>query len=151
MLGNMASSLTNLLYHVVFSTSDRIGYITDDLRAPLYDYIGGIIRAEGGKCLQIGGMPDHVHILTVLPAACALADLVRKVKSNSSRWARERGTFGWQRGYGAFTVSESSVSSVAGYIASQDEHHKRRSFKEEFLALLKRNNIEFDEGYLWTG
>ena len=148
----MASPLTNLLYHLVFSTKGRIPLISDEIQAPLYDYMGGIIRNQGGKAIEIGGMPDHVHCLARLPARKAVSDILRAIKSDSSGWVnRERrgDRFAWQTGYGAFTVSHSQVGKVRQYIRTQEEHHRERSFEMELLSLLKKHGIEYDEQYLW--
>ena len=148
----MASTLTNLLYHLVFSTKGRIPLIDEEIQTPLYDYMGGIIRNQGGKAIEIGGMPDHVHCLARFPARKAVSDMMRAIKSDSSGWVnRERpgDRFAWQTGYGAFTVSQSQVGKVRRYIQTQEEHHREKSFEMEFLALLKKHGIEYDEEYLW--
>lgn len=111
------------------------------------------MRAEGGVLLACGGMPDHVHLLTRLPQTKAVADVLRVVKTNSSKWMGE--TFpdvycpGWQTGYGGFTVSTSGLGEVKAYIANQEEHHRTRTFQAEFRAMLVKHGIEFDERYLW--
>src|SRR6516165_4525527 len=109
----MPSTFTNLLYHIVFSTKNRRQSISGDFRDDLYSYAGGIIRDEKGTLLEIGGMPDHVHLLVQLPASLALSDTLRLIKANTAKWANERRgartLFAWQIGYGAFTVSESQV------------------------------------------
>ena len=148
----MGDTFTKLIYHLVFSTKGRVPSITVQIRERLYEYIGGIIRAEGGSLIQIGGMPDHVHLLARLKADVSVAEIVRVVKSNSSRWMHEmpdldRG-FGWQTGYGAFTVSSSQIASVQRYIRTQEKHHARRSFKDELIELLQKHEIEFDERYI---
>jgi len=148
----MESTLTNLLYHLVFSTKGRLPLIGDEIQQPLYDYMGGIIRNQGGKVIEIGGMPDHVHCLARLPARKAVPDILRILKSDSSGWVhRERPSdrFAWQTGYGAFTVSQSLVGKVRRYIQTQAEHHRARSFEEELLALLEKHGIEYNEEYLW--
>lgn len=149
----MASTFTNLLYHIVFSTKQRKPLISVELRPELYKYISGIIRAEGGKLLEIGGVSDHVHIVTKLKATHAIAHVVQLIKANSSKWINERPdrphAFAWQTGYAAFSVSESQVESVRKYVRNQETHHKRRSFQDELLALLRKHKIEFDERYVW--
>ncbi len=148
----MANTFTNLLFHIVFSTKHREPLIHPLLRDRLYGYIGGILREEGGILLEIGGMPDHVHLLTRLKADRSVAETVRTVKSGSSKWAHqtfpENAQFAWQVGYGAFSVSESQVATVRHYISTQEEHHTRLSFKDELIALLRKHGIEFDERYL---
>jgi putative transposase len=146
------STFANLLYHVVFSTKGRLPLITEEVKEPLYEYMGGIIRGEGGILLEIGGMPDHVHLLAKFKTDIAVATMVKKVKGKSSKWRNdERGQterFQWQEGYGAFSVSESLVKKVRNYICTQEEHHRRVSFKEELIALLKKHRIPYDERYL---
>jgi putative transposase len=148
----MANTFANLLYHVVFSTKHRIPLIQEDVKVPLYEYIGGIIRGERGVLLEIGGMPDHVHILARFRTDIAVAMMVQKIKGKSSSWRneypRQTEPFYWQTGYAALTVSESLVKKVQAYIRNQEEHHKKVSFKEELIALLRKNKIPFDEKYL---
>ncbi len=149
----MATTYTNLLFHVVFSTKNRVAAIDDDVREPLYQYIGGVIRGEGGTLLEIGGVADHVHLLARFKAAVAVATMVRRIKTSSSKWMSQRSggdpRFAWQTGYGAFSVSESQVGAVRQYLRIQAEHHRRRTFKEELRDILRKHNIEFDERYLW--
>jgi REP element-mobilizing transposase RayT len=146
-------SFTCLHYHLVFGTKHREPTITPAIRPRLYPYLGGLIRAEGGHPVTIGGMPDHVHILARLGQAKALADVMRVVKTNSSKWVHdtfpEAVGFGWQTGYGAFTIGQSSLDAVRRYIEDQEEHHKKRSCQDEFRAMLRQHGIEFDERYLW--
>jgi REP element-mobilizing transposase RayT len=148
------STYTNLLYHLVVSTKDRTPLITNELQEELYRYIGGIIRAEGGVQLEIGGIADHVHILAKIKPSIAVSDLLGKIKANSSKWANDHKMkmrkFGWQEGYAAFTVSESPVPAVRAYILTQAEHHREQTFQEEFVALLERHGIEYDPAYLWN-
>ena len=149
----MSSTFTNLLYHLVFSTKQRRELIKPPLREELYRYLGGIIRGEGGILLEIGGIADHVHLVAKFKADIAVADMLRKTKANSSKWANQRaaltGRFRWQAGYGAFSVSQSQLASLRKYVQTQEEHHKRVSFQEEFVRLLKKHGIEYDERYLW--
>ena len=151
----MASTLTNLLFHVVFSTKARQNLLSPEICASLYPYIGGVIRGEKGRLITAGGRPDHIHIFATLAPSISLSDMLRrvKVKGNSSHWLNEQhkmeGRFSWQRGYGAFTVSESSAAGVITYIEGQEEHHKRMTFQEEFLLLLKKHNVHYDERYIW--
>jgi REP-associated tyrosine transposase len=148
----MAGTFTNLLYHVVFSTKDRVPMIHKDVQERLYEYMGGIIRGEGGVLLEIGGVADHVHLLTKLKADTAIAVLLRLLKSNSSGWVNDNrlvpGRFAWQTGYAAFSVSESQVEAVRRYIRNQEAHHAKVSFKDELIALLKKHRIEYDERYI---
>lgn len=149
----MPQSFACLNCHIVFSTKNRKTWILPELSARLYEYLGGTIRGIGGSLLAAGGTPDHVHLLVSLGKTNSIADFVRDVKSNSSKWIHETfpkmAHFGWQNGYGAFAVSYSNLGEVKRYIASQEEHHRVRSFQEEFLAFLKRHNMKYDERYVW--
>jgi len=148
----MAHTFTKLLYHAVFSTKGRSPTIDAELKPRLHAYLGGIVGELGGKAILVGGTADHVHLLASLSAKTAPADVLRIVKTNSSRWVHEewrrRGGFAWQTGYAAFTVSQSAADAVKRYIAGQEEHHRRMSFDEELLALLNRHGIDYDERYL---
>ncbi len=149
----MPQSFTSLHLHIVFSAKRRRKTITADLQPRLFEYLGGILRAEGCVLLAAGGMPDHVHLLISLNKQLAVSELLRTIKANSSKWVHEtfpeQRDFAWQSGYGAFAVSVSNLDSVKHYIAHQAEHHRTKTFQEEFIALLHRHNIEFDERYLW--
>jgi len=117
----------------------------------LFAYLGGIVRELRGTAFIINGTADHVHMLVRIRPAQAVAEVARIVKTNSSRWAHEkwRSPFAWQTGYGAFSVSESNVPDVSRYISNQPEHHRKRSFQQEFVAFLKKNKIAYDERYIW--
>jgi REP element-mobilizing transposase RayT len=148
----MASTFSNLLYHLVFATKNRLPLIQENLRDDLYGYMGGILRGEGGVLLEIGGMPDHVHLLIKLRTDVAVSTVVQKVKAKSSKRTNEREVsperFEWQEGYGIFSVSESLASRVRRYIRGQQEHHARVSFRDELIALLKKHRIPYDEKFL---
>jgi len=148
----MSQSFTNLLYHIIFSTKDRRPLITDGCEARLHDSIGGTLRGQDSISLAINGTEDHVHVLAKLRPDKALSDVLRDLKANASGWMHnvfpELKGLAWQRGYGAFTVSASQVGPVRDYIARQKEHHQTQSFRDEFTAFLKANDIEFDERYL---
>jgi putative transposase len=149
----MAHTFTSLLTHVVFSTSGRVPLLADAIRPDVHGYLGGILRELHAFPIAIGGTRDHFHLLARLPAELAVADCLRVVKTNSSRWIKEkwphRRPFAWQGGYAAFSVSESNRQAVVRYIRDQEQHHHRIPFQDEFLALLKRHGVEFDERYLW--
>jgi len=143
---------TQLAYHIVFGTKDRISCITDAMRPRLWEYVGGAIRGEGGIALLVNGVADHVHILARLRPDKAVSDILRAIKANSSGWLHDifpDCPFNWQIGYAAFTVSRSQEPRVLEYIATQEEHHRHISFEEEFKKLLKAHGIEYDERYLW--
>jgi len=148
----MSDSYTNLLYHIIFSTKDRRPLITADYQSRLYDYIGGIIRGVGGISLELNGTEDHIHLLAKLRPDTALSDVLRDLKANASGWMHDvfpsLQDFSWQRGYGAFTVSQTNVEEVRRYIARQKEHHRHTSFRDEFIHFLKANGLEYDERYL---
>ena len=147
----MAQTFTNLLTHVIFSTKERVPSIQPDWRPDLLAYLGGIIRELQGKAVAIEGTNDHVHMLLWMPPNRSISETLRVLKTNSSRWiSRERGkTFAWQAGYGAFSVSQSNAPAIVKYIRGQEQHHRRVSFQEEFVAFLRRNGIEYDERYIW--
>ena len=121
------------------------------MKTELYAYLGGLIKELKGKPLKINGMSDHLHILMALPPTIDIAEAMRFIKANSSKWMSERfgRPFEWQKGYGAFSVSRSGMDAVVKYIENQAEHHKKFDFRTEFLALLKKYEVEFDEQYLW--
>ena len=141
----------NILLHFIFSTAGRRPLITPEFRDDLFAYLGGIVREMNGTALIINGVADHVHLLIRIRPVHSAAEIARVVKANSSRWVREKHSarFGWQVGYGVFSVSESNVAAVTAYIAEQQEHHKKQLFQEEFVAFLKKNHIEYDERYIW--
>ena len=149
----MPHTYANLLVHVIFGTKDRRPTIAAELRPRLFAYMGGVVREVGGTPAIINGTDDHAHLLIGLPVTRAVADVLRVVKANSSRWAHEAfpavRDFAWQSGYGAFSVSQSNADAVHAYIAEQEEHHKRVSFQEEYVAFLKRHGIAYDERYVW--
>lgn len=149
----MATSFTFLRFHVLFSTKNRMKWITEDWEKELYSYLAGILQAERGHLLEGNGSNDHVHLLLAISADQSIAEIMRTLKSNSSGWIhrkwKDRARFEWQRGYFGATVSQSQVERVRGYIRSQRQHHRRVSFQEEFVRLLKAHGIEYDERYIW--
>jgi len=148
----MSQSFTNLLYHIIFSTKDRRPIIKADYQSRLYDYIGGVLRSTGGISLGINGTEDHVHVLAKLRPDRALSDVLRELKANATGWMHNifprLSHFYWQRGYAAFTVSQSNLRHVQRYLARQKEHHQKISFRDEFINFLKANGIEYDERYI---
>lgn len=148
----MPSTHISLHYHIVFSTKDRVPVIAPEWRERLYGYLGGVVRSLDGVAEIVGGVSDHVHLQLGLRATHCLADVIRDIKAVSSRWVHEEihlRPFEWQEGYGAFTVSASQRVAVRDYIARQEEHHRRRTFQEEYRELLDRSGVEYDERYLW--
>lgn len=148
----MPQTFTQLHYHLGFSTKHREPTLTPGVRERVWEYLGGIVRGEGGIPVSIGGTADHVHLLVTLKQHLALADFMRRLKGSSSTWAHEAipgcGVW-WQAGYGAFSVSHSALADVSGYIANQEEHHRVRSFQDEFRLMLDRHEIVYGEKYLW--
>ena len=147
----MAHSYVSSVFHVVFSTKQRMQLIRTDNLSRLWNYLAGIARNHGMQVLAVGGTENHVHILVVLPADTALSDAVRTLKANSSRWMRETDRlFAWQEGYGAFSVSPSQLERAKQYIANQPAHHATHSFEQEFLAMLQAANIEFKADHVFA-
>jgi putative transposase len=146
-------SYVSSYYHCVFSTKERRPQITASLQERLWPFLGGIARQNNMRAIEIGGVPDHVHMLISLPPTIPIAKAMQLIKGGSSKWVHEtfpeQRLFGWQVKYGAFSVSVSQIDKIVSYIKSQPEHHRRTSFQEEFLALLKKHRIEYDERYLW--
>ena len=147
----MSHTYTNLLTHIVFSTKERLPLITNVIKPELLAYIGGLAKELKGKPIIINGMSDHVHILASLPPTISTAEAMRFIKANSSKWVTQkfRKPFEWQKGYGAFSVSRSNVDAAVKYIQNQEQHHRKFDFRTEFVALLRKNDVEFDEEFLW--
>lgn len=148
----MPSTHLSLHYHLIFSTKNRHPFVDDSWRGRLHSFLGGAVRSLGGTPEAVGGMDDHVHLLIGLRASHTLADVLRDIKSASSHWVHDtvgvKG-FAWQDGYGAFTVSASSIEQVKSYIAHQEEHHRKKTFQEEYVEFLKQSGVEYDERFLW--
>ncbi len=148
----MGHTFTALHYHIVFSTKHRVPSITADVQARLYEYIAGIVRHEDGIVIAIGGMPDHVHLLASVHPTTSVAEMLRNVKANSSKWIHQEcvdmQAFAWQSGYAAFTVSQSALPEVEAYIRNQQAHHANVSFEDEFVAFLKPHGLTYDERYV---
>ena len=147
----MAHSYVSSVFHIVFSTKERMQRIRPEHQPRLWNYLAGIGRNHGMQVLAVGGMENHVHMLVVLPSDMALSDAVRTLKANSSRWVRETDRlFAWQQGYGAFSVSPSQLERVKRYIANQPQHHRTYSFEQEFLAMLQAANICLEPGHVFA-
>jgi putative transposase len=146
-------SYVSSYYHCVFGTKERRPLIPPDLSGRLWPFLGGIARQNDMKAIEIGGMPDHVHMLLSLPATLPIAKAMQLLKGGSSKWVhetfREHRLFAWQVKYGAFSVSVSQLDRTIDYIKGQEKHHRKMSFQEEFLALLKKHRIAYDLRYLW--
>ncbi len=147
----MSHTYVSGLVHCVFSTKLRRNLIAGERQAQLWSYLGGIARKNGLKAIAIGGTENHIHILLSLPATMPLAKALQLLKGGSSKWMNETGAedFAWQEGYGAFTVGISQQTGTVAYINRQAEHHKKRNFEDEFLAILKKHGIEYDQKYVW--
>jgi len=149
----MPQSLARLHVHVVFSTKNRERIITDVVRVPLHGYMATVLKNLGCAPVLINSVEDHAHLLFDLSRTVAISRAVEDVKKASSKWIKTQGPefldFAWQAGYGAFAVSESNVDAVREYIANQREHHARKTFQQEYIQLLERHQIAFDERYLW--
>lgn len=150
----MPQSLAKIYLHLVFSTKDRAPSLSKrELRQETHAYLAGACRKLGSPSLIVGGVEDHVHILCYMSRTLAVADLVKEVKRESSKWIKTKdgvsSGFRWQGGYGAFSVSPSHVDKLRKYIANQEAHHRHESFQDEFLRLLRKYGVSYDEKYLW--
>jgi putative transposase len=149
----MPQSLSRVILHIIFSTKDREPWLGLDIRPRMHAYLATVCRDLGAEVVRVGGVADHVHIVTTLPRTVSQAQLIEQIKKVSSKWikkldARYRGFF-WQRGYGAFSVSPSQLDAVLQYVDTQQEHHRTRTFQDEYRELLRRHGIDFDERYVW--
>lgn len=150
---NMAQSLSQMYTHIVFSTKKHYPFIKPNIENELFAYMGDTIKRLGGIPFLINGTNDHIHVFSTLPRTISLAKFIEEIKRNSSRWIKSKGTeyynFAWQNGYGAFSVSSSKKGTLIKYIVNQKEHHKKQTFKEEFLAFLNKYEIDYNVKYLW--
>ena len=149
----MPQSLSKVILHIIFSTKNREPWLDSAIRTRMHAYLATICRDLGGETPRVDGVADHVHIVTTLPRTLSQAQLIEQVKKTSSKWIkslepRYRGFF-WQRGYAAFSVSPSQLDAVLQYVQTQEEHHRTRTFQEEYRELLRRHGVEFDEQYVW--
>ena len=149
----MANTYTSLYYHVVFSTKNRYPWIRLEIEQRIWAFIGGVAAEHDMIALQVGGVEDHVHALVMAPPTIAPSDIAKHLKGESSLWIHREffglRRFSWQVGYAAFTVSKSNLETVISYIKNQREHHRKKTFREEYLALLRVNGIDYDERYVW--
>jgi REP element-mobilizing transposase RayT len=149
----VAGKHISVLVHFVWSTAGREPWLDVEWRDRLYGYLGGVLEHRRARLIRAGGINDHIHLYVSMPSTETLADLVRAMKANSSRWIHETSpnlrAFAWQKGYGAFSVSKSAEGRLLEYIRNQEEHHRRHSFKEEFVMFLEKHQVEYDERYLW--
>lgn len=149
----MPQSLSSILVHLVFSTKNREPFIVADVETELYKYMATVFRELKSPSLLIGGTEDHIHALFALCRTITVADLVETVKTSSSKWVKTKGNalrqFHWQSGYGAFSIGQSNVPALKRYISTQKQHHRRKSFQDEFRLLCKRYGVDIDERYVW--
>ncbi|MCX2679328.1 IS200/IS605 family transposase [Galbibacter sp. EGI 63066] len=150
----MANTYTQIYFHIVFAVKGRDNLISESWKAELYKYITGIISNKNQKLMIINGMPDHIHILLGTKPNCNLSDLVRDIKAYSSRWVNENkyvnGKFEWQTGFGAFSIGQSQLPRIINYIKNQEEHHKKKSFREEYIEFLKDYEIDYNDDYIFS-
>lgn len=149
----MANTYSNLFYHIVFSTKGRVDFIGQEIENRVWAYIGGIARKHGLTALQVGGVENHIHSLMMAKPVHAPSQIAQWLKGESSKWIHEEfahlSKFGWQDGYGVFSVSKSNVPDVVEYIKTQREHHAKQTFEDEYTSMLKLNGIDYDERYLF--
>jgi putative transposase len=149
----MANTYASLHYHIIFSTKNREPWIFPDIEQRIWRFMGGIARKHRMTALQIGGIEDHIHALVTAPPTLAPCQIAQLLKGESSKWIHGQfhklKGFAWQDGYGAFSVSRSKIPEVRAYIQNQREHHRKRTFQEEYLEFLQANGIDYDERYLW--
>ena len=149
----MPQSLSSILIHLVFSTKNREPFITSNIELELHSYLAAILREYNSPAIAINGTTNHVHILFALARTITIAELVEEVKKRSSKWIKTKGheyrNFQWQTGYGAFSIGQSNVAALKKYIAGQKEHHRHKSFEEEYRNFLEKYGVAFDEKYVW--
>ena len=149
----MPQSLSLVVIHVIFSTKDRRSLLDRDTRPKLHAYLATVARNAGCECHRAGGVADHVHLAIRLSRTLTIADLVENLKTASSKWLKTQGpdlaAFSWQRGYGCFSVGPTDLDSLCAYIDNQEEHHRTRTFQDEFRMFLKKYGVEHDEAYVW--
>ena len=149
----MPQSLSQVIVHVIYSTKNRVKSIDPPIRGRLHAYLATVLRDAGSYVYRVGGTANHIHAACTLPRTLSQSDLIEKIKPPASKWMKEQGPaytgFSWQNGYGIFSVSRSRVQKLVDYIDNQEEHHRHKTFKEEFLEFLDKCGVEYDERYLW--
>jgi REP element-mobilizing transposase RayT len=145
-------SFVSCQIHCVWSTKKRAPFLDSDLRERLWPYLGGIARENQIKAIAVGGVTDHVHILISLPGTISVSKAIQLLKGNSSKWIHETfpklNSFGWQEGYGAFSIGVSGIEATISYIRNQEEHHRKRTFREEFVMMIRKHGLEYEERML---
>jgi putative transposase len=150
----MGQSLSRILLHIIFSTKNRFAFLMDkDIQLQMHAYLASVFNENDCKAIEVGGTGDHVHILCLLSRNHAISEIVKKAKANSSSWAKTLSgrcrKFAWQSGYGVFSIHQSQIQSMRKYIQGQEEHHRRKTFQEEYLELLHEYQMPYDERYIW--
>jgi len=149
----MANTYTQIIIHIVFTVKGRANLIKKPWNEEIYKYISGIIKSKNQKTYIVNGMPDHIHILVGMNGTISVSELVRDIKNNTSNFINNgkfvAGKFSWQEGYGAFSYSKSQAEKVYAYIANQEEHHRVKSFREEYVDMLEKFSVEYDEKHLF--
>jgi putative transposase len=149
----MPQSLSLVVVHVIFSTHGRRNYINEHVRSDLHAYLAGIARNNACEAYRVGGMSDHVHLAVRLSRTISIAELIEALKSSSSKWIKtqspDQRDFAWQRGYACFSVGPSDLDALCKYIESQEEHHRARTFQDEYRMFLKKYGVEHKEAYMW--
>jgi REP element-mobilizing transposase RayT len=149
----MPQSLSLVIVHVIFSTKERRPFLDPDTRPKLHAYLATVARNAGCEAYRVGGVADHVHLAIRLSRTITIADLVEELKTSSSKWLKTQSpalaAFSWQRGYACFSVGPADLDSLRAYIDGQEEHHKTRTFQDEFRMFLKKYGVEYDEAYVW--
>ena len=150
----MGQSLSRVLLHIIFSTKNRFAFLTDsELQKRMHAYLASVFNQHNSPAIEVGGTNDHVHILCLQSRNHAISEIIRKAKVNSSSWAKTLGgrcqKFSWQSGYGVFSIHQSQIEPMRKYIQGQPEHHRRKTFQEEYLEILREYRMPYDERYLW--
>jgi putative transposase len=149
----MPQSLAHIVVHLVFSTKERQPMLAPAVRPSLHAYLATVSRNAGCECYRVGGVADHVHLALVLSRTLTIAAMVEELKTSSSKWLKAQSpalaAFAWQRGYGVFSVGAADLAALVAYIDGQEEHHRTRSFQEEYRAFLTQHNVTYDERYVW--
>lgn len=149
----MSQSLSHVIVHIIFSTKNREPWIDSGVRPRLHAYLATVGRDNGSNVCRVGGVADHVHLVATLPRTISQSDFLEEIKKHSSRWIKEvdprYSGFSWQRGFGIFSVSQSQLDDVIRYVETQEEHHRKMTFQEEYRRFLTKHGIAFDERYVW--
>jgi putative transposase len=149
----MPQSLSKVVLHIIFSTRDRHPWLDADVQPRMHAYLATLCRDAGAEAFLVGGVADHVHLVTTLPRTLSQADMLEGLKKKSSKWIKGLASgyrhFYWQRGYGAFSVSPSQIDALLVYVQNQQEHHRTRTFQEEYREFLRKHGVAYDERYVW--